>query len=77
MTTPAFPAGTALRHAPNLPAGTVQLTASASGLITQNKTVTITAGQIATLNFALNANSSKGSITGLIASAINGSAIPE
>lgn len=60
----------------NLPAGSVAVTASATGFTALNKSVTITAGQTASVNFALIATTpTGGSITGRITSAINGAAI--
>jgi carboxypeptidase family protein len=58
----------------NLPAGSVQLTASAGGFTSMSKTVTIVAGQTTSVSFALAATTT-GSITGRITSAINGAAI--
>ncbi|HST79224.1 MAG TPA: carboxypeptidase regulatory-like domain-containing protein [Verrucomicrobiae bacterium] len=58
----------------NLPAGSVQLTASAGGFTSMSKTITIVAGQTTSVSFALVANTT-GSITGRITSAINGAAI--
>ncbi|MGB9120146.1 MAG: carboxypeptidase regulatory-like domain-containing protein, partial [Candidatus Angelobacter sp.] len=59
----------------NLPAGSVQLTASASGFNSLTKTVTITAGQTTSASFALVATAPTGSITGRITSAIDGHAL--
>lgn len=59
-----------------LPAGNVQITASASGLNSLSKTVTITGGQTTSVSFALTASTTTtGSITGRITSAINGAAL--
>ena len=60
----------------NLLAGSVQMSASAAGFTTLNKTVTITAGQTTSVSFALVATTpTSGSIMGRITSAINGAAI--
>ena len=59
----------------NLPAGSVQFTASASGFTSQIKTVTITAGQTTSASFALVAAAPTGSITGRITSAVDGHAL--
>ena len=58
----------------NLPAGSVQLTASANGFTSISKTVSIVAGQTTSVSFAL-AVTTSGSITGRITSAINGASI--
>jgi hypothetical protein len=59
----------------NLPAGSMQLTASASGFTSLTKTVTINAGQTTSASFALAAATPTGSITGRITSAIDGHAL--
>jgi hypothetical protein len=58
----------------NLPAGSMQLTASATGFSGMSKTVTVIAGQTTSVSFALGVTTT-GSITGRITSAINGAAI--
>ena len=57
----------------NVPSGNIQLTASASGY--QNYSVTIAAGTQNSVNFALIPLSAAGSVTGKVASAINGTAL--
>jgi hypothetical protein len=59
----------------DLPAGSVVLTASATGFTSLSKTVTITAGQTIAANFALSAVAPTGSINGRITSALNGAAL--
>ncbi|MGZ4897691.1 MAG: beta strand repeat-containing protein, partial [Candidatus Angelobacter sp.] len=58
-----------------LPAGSVQLTASATGFNSLTKTVSITAGQTTSASFALVSTAPTGSITGRITSAIDGHAL--
>jgi len=55
-----------------LPAGSVQLTASASGFTSQTRTVSITARQTTSASFALVSTAPTGSITGRITSALDG-----
>jgi protocatechuate 3,4-dioxygenase beta subunit len=59
----------------NLPAGSMQFTASASGFTSLTKTVTINAGQTTAASFALAAAAPTGSITGRITSAVDGHAL--
>lgn len=58
-----------------LPAGSVQLTASATGFNSLTKTVSITAGQTTSASFALVSTAPTGSISGRITSAIDGHAL--
>jgi hypothetical protein len=58
-----------------LPAGSVQLTASASGFTSQTRTVSIIARQTTSANFALASTAPTGSITGRITSALDGHAL--
>jgi Carboxypeptidase regulatory-like domain len=59
----------------NLPAGSVLLTASATGFNSRSQTVNITAGQTTTANFALASVTPTGAINGRITSALNGAAL--
>jgi hypothetical protein len=59
---------------PNVPAGSTQLTARASGY--QNYSIVITSGTQSTANFALIPSNAAGSVTGKITSAIDGTARP-
>jgi len=56
----------------NLPPGSVQLTASAAGFVSQSNTVSISGGQTTSVSFAL---AGAGSITGRITNASNGAAL--